>query len=69
MLDGKALLDLQEELAVQLELGDPPERGTGVVLVTADGHRRYDNTLETRLGRMQAALRTPVYHILMGEAP
>ena len=58
---------LEKDLAVQLELGEPLERGTGVVLVTADGHRRYDNTLETRLSRMQAALRTPVYHILMGE--
>jgi vacuolar-type H+-ATPase subunit E/Vma4 len=68
LIDGSVLTGLQEDLAVQLELGDPLERGTGVVLVTADGHRRYDNTLETRLGRMEAALRSPVYHILMGEA-
>jgi vacuolar-type H+-ATPase subunit E/Vma4 len=68
LLDGSVLTDLQEDLSVQLELGEPLERGTGVVLVTADGHRRYDNTLETRLGRMEAALRSPVYHILMGEA-
>jgi vacuolar-type H+-ATPase subunit E/Vma4 len=69
MLDDHVLAALQEDLAVQLELGAPLERGTGVVIVTADGHRRYDNTLETRLARMQAALRTPVYHILMGETP
>jgi vacuolar-type H+-ATPase subunit E/Vma4 len=69
MLDGQVLTDLGQELAVQLELGEPLERGTGVVIVTADGHRRYDNTLETRLNRMQAALRTPVYHILMGDTP
>lgn len=69
MLDGRVLADLEQELAVQLELGQPLEQGTGVVIVTADGHRRYDNTLETRLARMQAALRTPVYHILMGETP
>jgi len=69
VLDEQVLADLQEELAVQLELGDSLKRGTGVVLVTADGHRRYDNTLETRLGRMEASLRTPVYHILMGETP
>jgi len=69
MLDGQVLTDLEQELAVQLELGEPLERGTGVVIVTADGHRRYDNTLETRLNRMQAALRTPVYHILMGDTP
>jgi vacuolar-type H+-ATPase subunit E/Vma4 len=69
MLDGQVLTDLGQELAVQLELGEPLERGTGVVIVTADGHRRYDNTLETRLDRMQAGLRTPVYHILMGDTP
>lgn len=69
LLDGKVLTDLKEDLAVQFELGEPLERGTGVVLVTADGHRRYDNTLETRLSRTQAALRTPVYRILMGEMP
>ena len=69
LLDGSVLADLQEDLAVQLELGEPLERGTGVVIVTADGHRRYDNTLETRLSRMQAALRTPVYRILMGGMP
>ena len=68
-LDKAALADLAQELAVQLELGETLERGTGVVIVTADGHRRYDNTLETRLERMQATLRAPVYHILMGETP
>jgi vacuolar-type H+-ATPase subunit E/Vma4 len=69
LLDGQVLANLKEDLAVQLELGEPLERGTGVVLVTTDGHRRYDNTLETRLARMRAALRTPVYRILMGERP
>jgi vacuolar-type H+-ATPase subunit E/Vma4 len=69
MLDGQVLTDLGQELGVQLELGETLERGTGVVIVTADGHRRYDNTLETRLDRMQAALRAPVYHILMGDTP
>ena len=69
ILDEQVMTDLEKDLAVQLEQGEPLERGTGVVLVAADGHRRYDNTLETRLSRMQAALRTPVYHILMGETP
>jgi vacuolar-type H+-ATPase subunit E/Vma4 len=69
MLEGQVLTDLGQELAVQLELGEPLGRGTGVVIVTTDGHRRYDNTLETRLDRMQASLRTPVYHILMGDTP
>jgi vacuolar-type H+-ATPase subunit E/Vma4 len=69
LLEGQVLADLEQELAVQLELGEALERGTGVVVATADGHRRYDNTLEKRLDRMQAALRTPVYHILMGDTP
>ena len=38
------------------------------MLETPDGHRRYDNTLETRLARMKDDLRTPIYHILMGDA-
>jgi vacuolar-type H+-ATPase subunit E/Vma4 len=69
VLNTDVMAGLEQDLAVQLELGEPLARGTGVVLVAADGHRRYDNTLETRLSRMQAALRTPVYHILMGETP
>jgi vacuolar-type H+-ATPase subunit E/Vma4 len=67
VLDKRTLSGLAQELGVQLELGETLERGTGVILVSADGHRRYDNTLETRLGRMLATLRTPVYRILMGE--
>lgn len=69
LLDEGVMASLEKELAVQLELGELLERGTGVVIVAADGHRRYDNTLETRLSRMEAALRTPVHHILMGATP
>ncbi len=54
---------------VRLRVGEPLARGTGIVLETPDGHRRYDNTLETRLARMQNILRASVYHILMGEEP
>ena len=66
---GIAKFSFEQELAVKLELGEPLERGTGVVIVTDDEHRRYDSTLETRLSRMQASLRTPVYHILMEATP
>jgi vacuolar-type H+-ATPase subunit E/Vma4 len=66
LLDKQLVAGLQQELAVELELGEPLERGTGVVIVSVDGHRRYDATLETRLSRMQASLRPPVYRILMG---
>lgn len=69
LLDKQLVAGLQQELAVELELGEPLERGTGVVIVSVDGHRRYDATLETRLSRMQASLRPPVYRILMGATP
>jgi vacuolar-type H+-ATPase subunit E/Vma4 len=59
---------LSKELNVKIKLGEPLSQGTGVVVETEDGHRQYDNTLETRLKRMRDTLRAPVYHILMGEA-
>ncbi len=68
VLDDDFLADLAQSLNVHLEIGAPLEAGTGVVLSTANGHRRYDNTLETRLTRLQNDIRTDVYHILAGEA-
>jgi vacuolar-type H+-ATPase subunit E/Vma4 len=67
VLDDEALADLGGELGIHLRVGEPLAQGTGVVLETPDEHRRYDNTLETQLVRMQDGLRAPVYHILMGE--
>ncbi len=55
--------DLQVEVTGVSELS----QGTGVIVETADCHLNYDNTLETRLVRMQNSLRAPVFHILMGE--
>lgn len=69
LLDEEALADLGRELGVHLHAGAPLAQSTGVVVETPDGHRRYDNTLETRLARMKDVLRTAVYHILMGETP
>lgn len=63
-----ALEKLSKELEVKIKLGEPLSQGMGVVVETEDGHRQYDNTLETRLKRMRDTLRSPVYHILMGEA-
>lgn len=57
----------EEELEMVLTIGEPLPEGTGVVVQTRDGHRRYDNTLEARLTRMADALRTPVYRILTKE--
>jgi vacuolar-type H+-ATPase subunit E/Vma4 len=62
------LKKISKELNVQVQLAEPLRGGTGVLVETEDGHRQYDNTLETRLKRMQDSLRSPVYHILMGEA-
>lgn len=67
VLEDDVLADLGEELGMHLRAGELLAQGTGVVLETPDEHRRYDNTLETRLARMQDGLRAPVYHILMGE--
>jgi len=69
LLDEGTLANLAQELGVRLYIGAPLLQGTGIVLETPDGHRRYDNTLEHRLARMREALRTPVYHILMGGEP
>lgn len=58
------LRTLEDDLGVELSLGEPLRR-IGVVVTTADGHRRYDNSLESRLRRMEPNLRAPVYHILV----
>ncbi len=64
----QAKLDqIASELNVQVINYSEMSQGTGVIVETADGHLNFDNTLETRLARMQNALRAPVYHILMGE--
>jgi vacuolar-type H+-ATPase subunit E/Vma4 len=59
--------EIMKEMDVDLKMGEDLEHGTGIIVETLDGHRRYDNTLETRLDRMKNSLRSPVYHILMGE--
>jgi V/A-type H+-transporting ATPase subunit E len=65
----RMLEKVSQDLKVKIRLGKPLKQGTGVIAETTDGRRQYDNTLETRLKRMQDALRTPVYRILMGETP
>lgn len=44
------------------------EEGTGVIATASGGKLYYDNTLETRLNRLQGALRSAVYKVLMGES-
>jgi V/A-type H+-transporting ATPase subunit E len=67
-LTDQLLDNFAKELHMELKLKEPLERGMGVIVETEDGRQRYDNTLETRLSRMQDALRSPVYHLLMGES-
>lgn len=68
LLTGQVLAEIIKELGVQVQLGTPLKRGTGVIVETVDGHRQYDNTLEARLSRLQNVLRSQVYHLLMGES-
>ncbi len=68
VIDYTVMLDvLSQELNVRLQKGEPLTKGTGIILDTPNGHRRYDNTLENRLSRIRDSLRTQVYHTLRGE--
>lgn len=67
IINDDILAEIGQALGVQIYAGEPLSQSTGVELATPDGHRRYDNTLQTRLARKQDALRAPVYRILMGE--
>ena len=59
--------DLSRELNGKFTFGKNLEDGTGVVVSAAGGKLHYDNTLETRLSRLQGSLRSAVYKMLMGE--
>jgi V/A-type H+-transporting ATPase subunit E len=68
LFTSSELEEISKELNIKIRLGEPLKRGIGVIVETEDGHRQFDNTFETRLRRMKETLRSPVYHILMGEA-
>lgn len=59
---------ISKELNVEIVFGEPLEQGNGVRVETPDGHLNFDNILETRLSRLQNALRAPVYRLLIGES-
>lgn len=61
------LRDVSKELNGEFKDGDALEEGTGLVVNAADGKLHYDNTLETRLRRLQGTLRSSVYQVLTGE--
>jgi V/A-type H+-transporting ATPase subunit E len=67
VLAKQGLEQLSKELGTEIILGKPLSQGLGVISETVDGHLQYDNTLETRLDRLQNGLRSPVYRILIGE--
>jgi V/A-type H+-transporting ATPase subunit E len=69
VLTPDVLAEMSTEIGVYMRPGEPLSEGTGIILETPDGHCRYDNRLETRLARIQSALRASVYHILTGEEP
>ena len=68
-LKKRALSELSSELEGEFKLGESLKEGRGIVVDAADGRLHYDNTLETRLARLQAGLRASVYKVLMGEKP
>lgn len=61
------LRELSRELKGQYDAADELEEGTGIIVYAADGKLNYDNTLETRLQRLESSLRSSVYKILIGE--
>ena len=67
ILEKKALREISKELNGQFTSADPLEEGIGVVVDAADGRLNYDNTLETRLNRLEGTLRSAVYKMLIGE--
>lgn len=68
-LEKKALDEISKELKGQFTTTDALEEGTGVIVDAADGKLHYDNTLETRLNRLQSTLRSSVHKVLTGEKP
>lgn len=69
VLEKGGLDEISKEINGQFTITGTLEEGTGVIVEAADGKLHYDNTLETRLNRLQSTLRAPVYKVLIGEKP
>lgn len=67
ILEKGVLDDLSRELNGQFTSAGVLEEGTGIIVDAADGKLHYDNTLETRLQRLEGTLRASVYKVLIGE--
>lgn len=66
---SKAVLDeISKAAGAQLTIGEPLESGAGMIAQTPDGRLHFDNTFQTRLARLQGAIRSAAYRVLMGEA-
>jgi V/A-type H+-transporting ATPase subunit E len=68
ILSSSLLAKMARELKMDIQVGEPLTDRIGVIAETTDGRRQYDNTLETRLNRLQAAVRPTVHRLLMGES-
>jgi len=69
ILEKKALKEISKELNGDFTFTGTLEEGTGVVIEAADGKLNYDNTLATRLDRLEGTLRSAVHKVLIGEKP
>jgi vacuolar-type H+-ATPase subunit E/Vma4 len=67
ILTNGTLEELSKELNAELTMGDVLEEGSGLIVDASNGHLHFDNTLETRLRRLQSSLRSSVHQVLMGE--
>lgn len=67
ILGKGALSNLSSELNGEFTSASELEEGTGIIVEAADGKLHYDNTLETRLERLEGTLRAAVYKMLIGE--
>ena len=67
VLSDAFLAEAGGQLGVCLRRGELLNEGVGIVAETPNGHRRYQNTLEARLRRLQESLRAPVYRLLRGD--
>lgn len=67
ILKKGVLRELSKELNGQFETADELDKGIGVIVDAADGKLHYDNTLETRLQRLEGTLRAAVHKMLIGE--
>jgi vacuolar-type H+-ATPase subunit E/Vma4 len=66
-LEKGTLRELSKELNGEYTSAGELEEGTGIIVDAADGKLNYDNTLETRLQRLEGSLRAAVYKTLIGE--